>query len=533
MIEITPSEIAKEHKNKEDKPFQRRFKRMDNDFKLWDMVDVKYEEGPTAINVTSNSPRTFADNVQTKLSAADRQISIRMAEKEGEDKRDDIAKLERLLEFAFETADKRLVGMLMPVLRDYLIWTAIIRGWDAARILVYKSGKDVIFDFTPLDPRWLVFDVGGDGLTMTSYKTFRSKDDLSNAYPNFKPSGKEDSLPVYERWWSKSGEIWNAVACEDTFLIKPKLYNLPSLPILIMPVATRPMVITGGEAKTERYGDSIYAPNRTIYPLKDKFASMWFTHAKLLYKQPLFNYYKSGGMTNIEDTILEPERIIDIPADTNEIVASPLQEVSPTLVNAMNLVRMWEEQGSLPALELTSPPASGTALGIIEEARSRIFGPQLRLLDRFYTAMCYMIEEQLLEGKIKVDVKSEIERKYYEVTVTPIDLKKPHIIKVEHTSTSAWSELATLTKAEMAKRLGWPDEFVWEHICKIPDPKGLADMAAVEVAEHSPMFAMKRAIEILLDQRRKEDAELVMRNMYNLEMQEKAEAQGGRVPPVG
>lgn len=534
MVEITPSEIAKEHKKKEDKEFNSRFKRMDDDFKLWDMVEVKYEEGPTEINVTSNTPRTFADNVQTKLAAAERQISIRMAEKEGEDKRDDIAKLERLLEFAFEMADKRLVEMIFLTgsLRDYLIWTAIIRGWDAARILVRKSGKDVIFDFTPLDPRWLVFDVGGDGLTMTSYKTFRSKDDLYNTY-GFEATGKEDSLPVYERWWNKSGKIWNAVVCGDTFLIKPALHKMPSLPVLIMPVATRPMVITGGEAKTERYGDSIYAPNRPIYPLSNKFASMWFTHAKLLYKQPLFNYYKQGGMTDIKDTILEPERIIDIPQETNEIVASPLKEISPTLVNAMNLVRMWEEQGSLPALELTSPPPSGTALGIIEEARSRIFGPQLRLLDRFYTAMCYMIEEQLLEGKIKVDVKSEIERKYYEVTVTPIDLKKPHIIKVEHTAETPWTKMASYNVAEMARRLGIPEGAVWEHILKWPDPKGLADLAAVEVAEHSPMFAMKRAVETLLKQGRGEDAQLMIDEFNRMMRQEQQEAEGGRVPPTG
>jgi len=510
LVEITPSEIAKEFKGKEDKEFANRFKRMDADFRLWDMEAAKYEEGPTAINVTSNAPRTFADSVQTKLSAAERQISIRMAEKEGEDKRDDITKLEMLLDFALETADKRLVRMLMPVLRDYLIWSALIRGWAAARILNYKSGKDVIFDYTPLDPRWLVFDVSGDGLAMTSYKTFRSKDDLYNSYGYKSESawwgkliGKEkDSLPVFERWWGKSGEIWNAVVCEDTFLIKPTLHNLPSIPVLVMPVSTRPLVITGEVAMTERYGDSIYAANRPIYPLKDKFASMWFTHAKLLYQQPILNYYKKDGKTDLGDTILHPEMMIDIPEETNRLEASPLKEISPTLVSAMNLIRMWEEQGSLPALELSSPPASGTALGIIEEARSRVFGPQLRLLDRLYTAICYMIEEQLLYGNIKVDVKSEKERKYYQTTVTPIDLKKPHIIKVEHTAETQWTKLASYYVAEMARRLGIPELAVWEHILKWPDPKGLADQAAIEVAEHSPKFAIRRAYETLMKQGR-------------------------------
>jgi len=464
-----------------------------------------------------------------------------MAESEGEDKRDDISKLERLLDFAFEMGDRRLLAMLMPVLRDYLIWTALIRGWDGARILVYKSGKDVIFDFTPYDPRWLVFDVGGDGLTMTSYKTFRSRGDLYNTYRYDAPksswwnplSKDKDSFPVFERWWGKPGEFWNAVVCGDTFLKDPTLHKLPSFPVLVMPVANRPMVITGEGAKAERYGDSIFAPNRTIYPLKDKFASMWFTHAKLLYKQPLFNYYKEGGTQNIKDLILQPEMIIDIPADYNEIKPSPLKEISPTLVNAMNLVRMWEEQGSLPTLELTSPPPSGTALGIIEEARNRVFGPQLRLLDRFYTAMCYMIEEQLLAGNIQVDVKSEIERKLYAVTVKPVDLKKAHIIKVEHTAVTPWTQLASYQVAEMARRLGIPEGAVWEHILKWPDPKGLADLAAVEMAEHSPGFAMRTAYEALYKQGRGEDAEVMKEEFNKMMKQEQQEVEGGGVPPIG
>lgn len=544
MVEITPSEIEKEHKSKEGKEFQGRFKRMDEDFKLWDMVEVKYEVGPTVINVTSNTPRTFSDNVQTKLSAADRQISIRMAEKEGKDRRDDITKLEMLLEFALDKADERLTrNPDMVILRDYLIWSAMIRGWASARILNYKLGKDVIFDYTPLDPRWLVYDVSGDGLTMTNYKTFRSKGDLGKTYDKeikgawWNPFDREkDSLPVFERWWGKPGEFWNAVVCKDTFLIEPTLHNLPSIPVLIMPVSTRPLVITGEGSKPERFGDSIYAPNRHIYPLENEFASMWFTHGKLRAKQPLFNYYKAGGKTDLGDLTLHPEMTVDIPEETNRIEPSPLEEISPTVVNAMNLIRMWEEQGSMPALELSSPPPSGTALGIIEEARSRVFGPQLRLLDRFYTAICYIIEEQLLHGNIKVDVKSEKGKKYYQTTVKPIDLKEPHIIKVEHTAETQWTKLASYYVAEMARRLGIPEVAVWEHILKWPDPKGLADQAAVEVAEHSPKFAMKRAVETLLKQGRGEDAELVIQEFNAMMKQEQMEAQGGQpsgpTPPV-
>jgi len=503
-MDITPSEVFKEYET-EEKKLKPRFDRMDKDFERWDLKKMQYEKGPTAINVTSNRPRTFCDAVQTKLSASERQIAIYMAEEEGEDKRDDIAKLERLLDFALNKADERLVGMLVPPLKDYLIWSSLVRGWMAARILNYKDGKNVIFNYTPLDPRWMVYKTGAEGLSQTSYKTFKSSADLKAVYKYDTPTlsmlnplnwGRDtdkDSIAVIDRWDAMPDGMWNSVAVEDKWLKEPMKYNYPSMPVLIMPVSTRPPVLSGmgGEEEIAGFGDSIFAPNRGVDELINTFISMWFTHAKLHAKQPLINYYKKGGKTDIDNLILQPEMVINIPVETNELRESPLKEISPTLVNAVALLRSWEEEGSLPVLELTKPPPSGTALSIIEEARSKVYGPQLRL--------------------------------------TPIDLKRPHIIQVEHTATTPWTQLDVYQIGDMAKRLGLPDEFVWENILKLQDPKGLSDKAAIEVFEHSPEGIMVKAIDTLHRLGRIDDRDRLIEVMSRMMMAE--EATPGGVPP--
>ena len=138
--------------------------RMDSDFDIWDLMpkssaiisetkDYVSNMHDNDIEVVSNDLRTFSDQVQSTLSDAEMQIIIRMAQKEGEDKRDDIAALERLLYFALDMADRRLRKLLMPTLRDASIWYSIIRGGAGARVLVYETKSGVIFDILPLDYR--------------------------------------------------------------------------------------------------------------------------------------------------------------------------------------------------------------------------------------------------------------------------------------------------------------------------------------------------------------------------------------------
>ena len=530
--------------------FNKLHQRMDKDYERWKLEHpskqgsfeymTHVQARDTDIDVVSNAPRTFSDSVQAILSSADRQIICRMAES-GADVREEIGKLERLLEYAFEKADERLVNMLMPPLKDALVWYSIVRGWLAARFLVYKVDGEVVFDFLPYDPRWLTYRRGANGLLWTACTDNYTAEELEDEYgkevgkrPWYKPWQKEKSeYPVID-YWRREGpnKISNAIICENDFLKEPETYNMKSFPVLIAPVATRPPVKGKTQSEMEGYGESIFAPNREIDSLLNRLGSMWASHANLLYKQPTINYYGDEGIKDLKSTPYLAEAVINLPANQNRLEPSPMKEISPTLVNLVNWLDSMRIKGSLPDINVSTPPPSGTLYNLVQETSNRVFNPQIRNLQTFYSNACRLIEEQLLAGGVgggkigKFTIRGEQKKQYFENEIKPVDLKRPHIIKVEFTARTPWSQLDTYQVADMAKRQGLPQEFINEYILKLPDPKGLGDLSAIEMAEHSPKLAMLRAIKALIKAERFEEANQLMEDMYNMYLSEQGAING-------
>lgn len=529
--------------------------RMDKDYRRWKMSESPFDstarigelltqERPQDVEVITNYERAFAEKVQSAMITSDMQITVRMAETEGKDRREEVGKFERLFPFAFEKADERLRRMLLKPLKEQIIWHSTVRGWSAVRILVYKDkGKNVIYDFMPLDPRWLTYAVGSRGLIWVSYKTFRSKEDLKDTYDY--DATRNISNPVYDYWeCDKKGKISYAILSGTTtgktaFLQEPRKVNVPSMPILISPVSIRPNITSVDGNEIEGYGESIFAPNRKITKTLNKLATIWATHTNILSKEPIVNYSDDEG-TEIKDTMHYPGGVVNLRLGHNKLEGIPTKDISPTLVNFVGWLDAQRQHGSLPDIEFgeLKDPLSGTAMNELKEARGKVYDPQIRNLNNLYSDMCRLIEEQLIAGDLKVDVETMWKDKYYSTKVTPVDLKEPHIIKVEFTARTPWTQLDTYQIADMAKRLGIPDGFILEHILKLPDPKGLGDLSAVEMYEHSPKGAMLRAFASLMKQERYDEAMQVARDLSNIEMQEQmamgggAEETGGGLPPA-
>ena len=543
---LSADERAKRIKTTETK-FAPYYSKLDDDFDLWDLKETKYEKYETAINVTSNEPRLFADDVQTDLAFSEMQIIVRMAEAVGKDMGEDTGKLERLFHFLLEKADERLIAMLLPPLRETLIWFSAIRGCLAARILNYIDKDGLVADYLPLDPRWLTYEVGEKMLSWSAYKLFKTKQALEDM--GHKPKGvpfynfwtkERDVYPVHDYWGWEDGKIVNSVLYESNEVKAPVYYDLKSIPTLIMPVSARPPVVTEG-TELGRYGESIYANKRAMYALSNKVNTMHATHANILAKQPLLNYIDDNDL-RIETTTMYAEGIVNLKMGHQRIEPSPMREVSPTLLNLVNWVEDKIERGSTPNPRLGSPPPSGTALNLYREWGNKIYNPQVRILGRFYAGILRLTEGQLLMGGVggkkitKVEIKTEKDRKLYAVDVKPIDLKKPHIINVEFTVKTAYSQLDVASLSDMLIRQGLPKRWVWEFILKVPDPKLLEELAIIEMVENSPKLAMKKAVEVLMKYERVDDAKSLVRDMDRMEAMEEQEVRSGRemeAPPGG
>lgn len=511
--------------------------RMDDDFDIWNLDKTEFDSHTNAINVCLPDPRNFADDVQSTLVRANMQIIVRMADQKEDE---GTSKLERLLTFAFEKGDELLGRKLLPPLRDAVVWYGLIRGCRAGRFFVHKIGSDVIFDLLPWDPRWVTYQVGANGLIWAAYKMFMTKEAIQDEWQVTPQRSLLDSVrniipftsnkEVFEAidYWSlpdpkEPTEILNAVICGDQWLKKPDVMTLPSMPISIRPVAVSPPIIKDQKV-VGGFGECIYAPNRDIYELLNELCSIEATRGKLLSKQPVINYYTDDGMVNLKDTVLQAEAIIDVPMGKNRLEPMPMLEIPQTLLDMIDKLTRKKERGEVPDIEIGKPPASGIALSLVQEAGDKVFVPQLRNLSLFYADICRLIEEQVIAQKLKIDVETIEKRKYYKTQVTPVDLKKPHVIKVEFSSRSAWLDLATAELADMLKRQGIPDQFIWEHIYKFPDPKGLSDQAIIEIAEHSPNVIRLRAIDLLEERGREREALGLVMEMFD-------ESGEGETPP--
>ena len=536
------SEITTEVKKKFEDEFKPLFKRMDEDLKVWEMdpspanlteyhsdILTKTRQHKSDIIIVSNELRTNCDNVQSILSSSDMQIMVRMAEAEGMDMRTDIGRLERLFYFLLEQGDLRLRQLLLPSLREASNWHALVRGWRMARILTYKGQKGrIIANYTALDPRYVVYEMGADGILWLGNKTFKSQATMKSEW-GFE-GGKVKDNEVIDYWYfEKPYKIWNAVVYGNVFLKKFELLKIRSMPFSIIPVSTRPPIADATGTKLKGYGDSIFASGRAIHAVRNRFATMVANQANLLANQPLIHFRAKGGGRDI------PGSFQDVPGGTVELTMgedilepSPMKEISPTVTNLLNWFGGQVEATILPKFQMETPPASGTRYALAAEAANKTFNPQVRSLNHFYEDICRLIEEQLIDGGIKVKFQSLLKNKYDEVEISPVDLKKPHIIKVEFMARTPWTQMDTAQVAQMLKSLGLPDGWIWENILKVQDPKALADLAAIELFEHSPKGAMKRAVEALIETRGDiAAAQSLIRDLDKLEAQEQMMAEGG------
>ena len=545
-METEPSKIMSWFKNLADGEFYPLWTRNDEDFDIWEMnpspsnmtgyesdIKAKTKHHGSEIDIISNELRLNSDSVQSILSSADIQISVKMAEAEGIDKRAEVGRLERLFYYMLEQGDLRLRRLVLPSLIESSNWHALVRGWRAARILNYEIQGKIIADYTPLDPRHLVYEVGGEGLTKVGYKTFKSKAALErewgkeiDKHPWYKPWEKsQKSIEVIDYWEKGDGVCWNSVVAQGTVLKSPEAHKMRSMPFVIIPVSTRPPISDDTGTGLKGYGESIFASNRNINAVRNRFVSIVINHGNLLANLPVINYVGQDGRSLPEGALFNvPGGVLELTLGGNKLEAPPVKEISPTVVNILAWLNDQVQSALLPPFQLEQPPASGTRYALSAEASNKIFNPQLRSLEHFIEDICRLIEEQLIDGGIKVKFQSVHKKQYAVVTVKPVDLKKDHIIKVEVTASNPWEKMDTAQQAQMLEALGLPREWIYENILKLQDPELIKKIQALEIYEHSPIEMMKRAAEVLMDMGYEVEARKLVEQMHKLAVQEGTEA---------
>ncbi len=510
--------------------------RMDADYDIWSNVPTEEDTHQGIINITTPDFRSFADELQKGLVRSERNLSIYMAEKEGSDERDNISMLERLFIYCFDKADLFLLMKGLIPLKDQLAWFGMIRGEMAVRMLNRRDKKGFIPDYLPPDPRWLTYQYGKNGLEWVNSKTFRSADDLRANYNLDIPArGDGQGTEFYDYWDIQNGKVVNTLVSQNQVLKEDK-YELKTIPFLIVPIATRPQVVDRSGLRSAGHGDSIYAAVRGFVPVINKMLTLRATWANRLAHAPL-DYMKADAN---DDDITDKDLYTEIGAVINRPPGSslgriPLPEISQTLMTLSGELSAQRQRATAPNVVFGDVvmPSSGTAISELKEAEEKAYFLSLTALDTIYTRMCYMIEEQILDQKLKFPIDGVKDGKFYEDKITPVDIKRAHIIKTEHTIRSRFGTLQAMETGQMARTLDLPWEYIYEEILKIQDPKRLMELKETEDMNQDPVMKLKHTVERgiaegRLDQYHMERLDRLLAEIF----QQPAGLQGG-VPPQG
>lgn len=465
--------------------------RMDNDYERWTVSgDVtyyrkSYDTHAGMINIILPDPRSYADELQKGLVRSDRTISIFMGELEGSDERDNISKLERLFEFCLERADNRLLRRGLLRLKSSVVWYGMLRGRMAARIVNWIDGKNgLVADYLPLDPRWLTYEYDADGLKWVNYKTFRTAEDLKNAY-NFPVNKKVSAVNDY---YLRQGDKIVNLLMTDKELIKKNIHKMSEIPIIITPISTRPPISDHGGARIVGFGDSIYADVRELIDIRNKIASLFASWVNLNANMP-YKHFRGDSGTDIENLISYPGATWNL-GPNEDIVPIEQKDISNVVLPFLGMLDAQWQRGSAPYVVFgdIEMPSSGTAISELKEAEEKAYFLCLEALDAFYTQLCYMTERQIVEGGLKFEIEGVKDKKLYSDKITPVDIKRPHVIKVTHTIRSKFGELQDYQIAQMAEMLGLSKETIYEKILKLQDPKREKELAAIEILEQHPLW---------------------------------------------
>lgn len=472
--------------------------RIDEDKKLYQlapytMKDYKGKDEPDVDNVTMNEPAVFARLVQATIQAAKQQKVI-------EGKMPEKAKtlLEAFLDDIEWEINEELQARAEWQLFPWATEQGCIKGRMAERIAFYREGGEVIKDVQPIDPRYLVFETGKNGLLWAAHKMRKTKAKIKDDYGIDIDNAEAD---VWDYWDKQDNWVWTDEGSYSHSVLKhePNTYRdlrgKPYVPFVIevVPVGT----MFKDKDSVQHWGESIFFLNRTLYPEQNKTATILQTQNRLSMRPP-YNWENPEGTAGT---------LPELPPSSGATVAAPMgggwtPVPTPDALRATQLfysVQMNAQQrGSVANVDYGNLNFPLPAVGILTlmETRDRVYAPLFQTLARLQQQRSRMMILQLIQLGTAIELGQPHKRAVYH----PADLKGSYTIKYRYFSKSPQEDAARYTMASAAEKF-FPKRDVLENILKDEDPDGTLRRKYVEDAEKlSPKIWLMRVGHALINQ---------------------------------
>jgi hypothetical protein len=487
---------------------QARFVQHDKDEKLWRLEPYTLEEVSVFKtdsrkwpSLTLNGPRTYWNAVRKATSAPPRfrvllpGLSLDPLDEEGYTRGlGETARHERFALGLFHALDEqRLRRAMMPFQRDLSFFMAI-RGGAIPRIW-YNPDARQPFRIDLWDPRTVVYEPGGDGLSFASHHYWTPRYDLIDRYADVNPDeltgDANDNCEVFDAWWLEGGSVFNAVFTPSTVLLKPEEMPIDHVPVYVVrafgPDSEGNYEEQGNAARrTTDAWESIYAANREMYAALNRIATLYSLYLRWHAIGP---YQVDPASTTIRDQsdfqkALEPFGIF--PGKIGPV--SP-PEMANEVKELFGHVQGAEQRGSIPYSVYGQIPfeLSGFAVNQLQGAVGIVAGP---LVDQMKWVFRLVVDECIQQFRARGQRKSvslrgtDGRRQQFMEEIRRADLRDKYFFDVDLDPELPVDKLQEAQIAQAWASLGIDPITVMDEILKLDDPRqAMQRMAAWQLLQ--------------------------------------------------
>jgi len=500
----------KEKVEKRKRELEELYQKDKENYDLWMGKEQVFDTHKMAINITGTELVALALKTQASINRHRLDIHV-LAPNSNPDAVKTADQEERMYYHGFQRADERLSLIGEPPLLASVNWQAAILGRTAVRVLVFKDNGEIVWDYLPLNPRFLTFSFGANGLMWACYETFRSSECIYNEYKKEVPEIEGKGISVSDYWdgdhnvryITKTGEV-----------LQSWKHPLGEVPIILQPVARAPKAIDTDGIKVTTWGESIFDHVKTPFKTLNKMRSIAATHAHFLAKRPIEEIYEESVEPNIEEESIDyhPGALIKHPK-TIELKPMDIADIPESLVTMMGDLSSGIRAATYTQLNPDTPAHSGSALRILGQEQRDTETPIVSTLNTLYTRICKMAKRQILLLKLTIDVQTVVDGQYQIYDMKPKLLENDFHVSAELIRQDVYDEVEALQRAQLMKQNRFMSTAdIMERILNeqdVPSQMGKIDMEDVEAA--IPEMKLRR----LISQKQREFDDLVERGIQD------------------
>lgn len=494
------------------------FKKDEENYDLWAGKEQIFDTHKMSINITGTEMVALATKMQASIVRSKLDIHVLPPDPLPNDEAEKTANHEEdMYYFGFNQADERLFRIGEASLLSSAAWQGVVLGRIAVRVCIYKDGKDIVWDYLPLNPRFLTFNFDSKGLAWACYETFRSSDSIEEEYGKEVTEDDQGKGISVSDYWDRKDNVRYLTKSKE--LLKSDDHPYGEVPIILQPINLGPKAITSEGVNVTAWGQSIFDPVKIPFRNLNKMRSIAATQAHLLAKAPLDVPY-SGDKPNLEAEHFDyyPGAVLEHP-NTYTIAPLKIVDIPQSLMAMMGDISAGIEKATYAELNPDKPAHSGSALRILGQDKRDVETPRVGGMNTMYTRICRMVKKQIIALKLTIPVRTVVNEKYEIYDMKPKLLDNDFYVNAELLRKDVYDEVEALQRAQMFLQLRLKSrKKIMEQVLGEQDvPTQMAEMDIEDVEAGIPELVLKRVIKTYMDRGMEEEANMAKEQLFLLE----------------